>query len=162
MFPLSDSSLLFWSHLICIYCLFYVCDVAYYVCVSMFVYMCMVFHRFPSSDRSKAWPGGDSLYIYKNIYFTPPNLPTDHSKLITFQLFQSFSLCRRGLTYFYPMTWPLTFVRAYRNYYSYCFQRTATLYANSQTKAELLLIIAIKVYSLIKKSAYRTSDILQK
>ncbi len=77
------------------------------MCVFLCFVLCMVFHRFPSPDRSKAWPGGDSLYIYKNINFTPPNLPMDHSKLTTLQLFHSFSLHRRGWTYFYPMTWPL-------------------------------------------------------
>lgn len=99
--------------LICIYCLLCVCDAAYYVCVSVFVHMCMVFHRFSSSDHSKAWPGGDSLlYISLKAYPLPPNLPTDHSKLTTLWLFLSFSLCGRGWTYSFPITqlhdlWPL-------------------------------------------------------
>lgn len=89
--------------LICIYCLLCVCDVAYYVCVSVFVHMCMVFHRFSSSDHSKAWPGGDSLlYISIKTYPLPPNLPTDHSKLTTLWLFLSFSICGRGWTCFFP------------------------------------------------------------
>ncbi len=45
------------------------------MCVFLCFVLCMVFHRFPSPDRSKAWPGGDSLYIYKNINFTPPTSP---------------------------------------------------------------------------------------
>lgn len=144
VFPLSDSSLPFWSHLISSCWSAFTASSVSATRLIMCVFLCLCtcawfFIGFPRQITAKRDQVG-TVYISIKTYPLPPNLPTDHSKLTTLRLFLSFSLCGRGWTNSFPITWPSTFARAYRNYYSYCFQRTATPYDNGQTEAELMLL----------------------